>query len=143
MIMMKSKIRTYSELCQMHSFEDRFRYLKLDGKVGRDTFGFDRYLNQNFYKSKEWKDVRDKVIVRDNACDLGVQGHDIPCKIYIHHMNPISPEDFENNPDNLLNPEYLICVSAETHNALHYGDEAILKAKELIERSPNDTIPWR
>lgn len=136
-------IKTYSELCQLNTFEERFRYLKLDGQVGKETFGFDRYINQQFYRSKEWKDIRDYVIVRDNACDLGIEDREIFGKIFIHHMNPISIQDINNSTENLLNPEYLICVSYETHNALHYGDESILHRNELITRKPKDTCPWK
>jgi len=136
-------IKTYSELCQLNTFEERFRYLKLDGQVGKETFGFDRYINQQFYRSKEWKDIRDYVIVRDNACDLGIEDREIFGKIFIHHMNPISIQDINNSTENLLNPEYLICVSYETHNALHYGDESILHRNELITRKPKDICPWK
>lgn len=143
MITIMKTIKRYSELSQLSSFEDRFRYLKLDGQVGVDTFGFDRYMNQQFYKSKEWKDIRDKVIVRDNGCDLGSPDNPIKGKIYIHHMNPLSPDDIENSTENLLNPEYLICVSHATHNALHYGDDSILERNKIVERGPNDTCPWK
>ena len=125
MIVMRT-IRTYSELIRLPTFEERFRYLKLDGLVGKDTFGFDRYLNQEFYRSKEWKEVRDFVIVRDNGCDLGMDGYEIVGRIYIHHMNPITVNDIVHSSDFLLNPDYLICVSHNTHNAVHYGDEDLL-----------------
>lgn len=137
------KVRTYSELSQLPTFEERFRYLKLDGQVGYDTFGFDRYMNQQFYKSKEWKDIRDKVIVRDCGCDLGVEDREIGGKIYIHHMNPLTPEDIEDSTENLLNPEYLICVSHSTHNAIHYGDESVLERNKIVDRKPNDTVIWK
>jgi len=135
-------IRTYSELSKLKTFEDRFRYLQLHGKVGEETFGFDRYLNQRFYKSPEWKSVRDAVIYRDNGCDLGIAGRDIYARAYVHHMNPILPEDLSENYEMLLNPEYLITVTHDTHNAIHYGDENLLM-KAPIVRSKNDTCPWR
>ena len=135
-------IRTYSELVTMHSFEDRFRYLKLSGSVGYDTFGFDRYLNQSFYKSREWRKIKDEVIVRDNGCDLGVEGFDIYGRIYIHHMNPITVDDIIQQTELLLNPEYLICTSFNTHQAIHYGDETNLTMLPK-ERSKNDTCPWK
>lgn len=136
-------IKTYSELITFNSFEDRFNYLKLDGSIGIETFGFDRIFNQRFYTSKEWKDVRDFVIVRDNGCDLGVEGFDIyGQRIIIHHLNPIALEDIDRRTDFLLNPEYLITTTHQTHNAIHYGDENLL-VKSPIERSKNDTCPWR
>ena len=139
---MKSKLRTYSELKQLKTFEERYEYLKLEGQVGVDTFGFDRYLNQVFYKSPEWKSVRNQVIVRDNGCDLGIEGREIHTKILVHHMNPISKEDILQRSDILLNPEYLITTVKRTHDAIHYGDADIL-IKDPIERSANDTCPWR
>lgn len=135
-------IRTYSELKRLKTFEERYEYLRLKGEVGKDTFGFDRYLNQAFYKSPEWKAVRDQVIVRDNGCDLGIAGHDIYGKILIHHMNPILPNDIINSTDILLNPEYLISTILSTHNAIHYGDKSQL-IDAPIERRRNDTCPWR
>lgn len=141
MIVMRT-IRTYSELIRLPTFEERFRYLKLDGLVGKDTFGFDRYLNQEFYRSKEWKEVRDFVIVRDNGCDLGMDGYEIGGRIYIHHMNPITVNDIVHSSDFLLNPDYLICVSHNTHNAVHYGDEDLLVTAP-VERRKNDTCPWK
>ena len=135
-------IRTYSQLKQLQTFEERYDYLKLGGVVGEDTFGFDRYLNQNFYRSREWKRVRDEVIMRDNGCDLGVDGYEIRGKILIHHMNPITSEDIHRVSDYLLNPEYLICVAHRTHNAIHYGDESLIVTSP-IERTQNDTCPWR
>ena len=134
--------KSYSELVQMKTFEDRYKYLKLSGSIGSQTFGFDRYLNQKFYKSLEWKKVRDFVIVRDNGCDLGCPDKPIFGKILIHHMNPITIEDISNNPEEILNPEYLISVSLDTHNAIHYGDKNLLMTAP-IERSPNDTCPWK
>lgn len=137
-------MRTYSELIQLDSFEDRFRYLSLKGSVGVDVFGFDRYLNQKFYKSIEWKRIRNIVLIRDNACDMGLKEYPIYGKILIHHMNPISPEDISKfHVDDILNPEFLISVSMDTHNAIHYGDEKILNKIQIIERSANDMIPWR
>ena len=135
-------IRTYSQLKQLQTFEERYDYLKLGGIVGEDTFGFDRYLNQNFYRSREWKRVRDEVIMRDNGCDLGIDGHEIRGKILIHHMNPITSEDIHRVSEYLLNPEYLICVAHRTHNAIHYGDESLIVTAP-IERTQNDTCPWR
>ena len=135
-------IRTYSELITLPTFEERYRYLKLDGRVGEDTFGFDRYLNQIFYKSKEWRSVRDYVIARDNGCDLGIEGHEIFGKILIHHMNPITKTDILERSDLLLNPEYLICTIKNTHNAIHYGDENLLITTPK-ERTKNDTCPWK
>lgn len=141
-MMMKTNIRTYSELIKLSTFEERYRYLKLDGKVGEETFGFDRYLNQMFYKSKEWRSVRNHVILRDNGCDLGIEGREIHGRILIHHMNPITKEDILNRSDFLMNPEYLISTIETTHNAIHYGDEDLLM-KDPIERRKNDTCPWK
>ena len=135
-------IRTYSEMIRLPTFEERFRYLRLKGSVGKETFGFDRYLNQNFYRSSAWKRVRDQVIVRDNGCDLGIDDRIIYGKILIHHMNPINDEDILNMTDILLNPEYLICVTLDTHNAIHYGDDDLL-IKEPVVRFKNDTCPWK
>lgn len=129
-------------MSKLKTFEERYQYLRLDGVIGEDTFGFDRYLNQIFYRSKRWKRVRDKVIVRDNGCDLGIEGREIYGKVLIHHMNPITIRDIENESDFLLNPEYLICVTHNTHNAIHYGDEGLLM-KGPIERTKNDMCPWR
>lgn len=135
-------VRTYSELIQLKTFEERYGYLKLNGFVGRDTFGFDRYMNQIFYRSEEWRQIRDYVIVRDNGCDLGMKGHDIRGKILIHHMNPITVTDIRDSTDQLLNPEYLICVTHVTHNAIHYGNEDLLVVAP-IARFANDTCPWK
>lgn len=140
--MKKMIIRTYSELITLPTFEDRYHYLQLNGAVGKDTFGFDRYINQQFYRSKEWQRIRDKVIIRDNACDLGMEGYEIHGRIYVHHMNPIMVRDIQSNSDYLMNPEFLICTSHRTHNAIHYGDENLL-ARAPIERTKNDTCPWR
>lgn len=136
-------IRTYKEFSRLTTFEDRFNYLRLDGQVGKDTFGFDRIFNQRFYRSREWKACRDFVILRDNGCDLGVEGHEIyGQRIIIHHMNPISLNDIANSTDFLLNPEYLITTIHNTHNAIHYGDESLLITSP-IERSKNDMCPWK
>ena len=135
-------IKTYRELSKLVTFEDRYRYLRMNGTVGADTFGFDRVFNQRFYNSSEWKHIRNQVIFRDQGCDLGVTDHEIFGRIIIHHMNPITLKDLEEGSDLLLNPEYLICVSHNTHNAIHYGDEGLLQ-KLPVERTPNDTCPWR
>ena len=140
---MNSKIiRTYSELITFPTFEERYRYLKLDGRVGEDTFGFDRYLNQMLYTSKEWRYIRDYVIVRDNGCDLGIPDREIHTRILVHHMNPIRQEDILRRSKFLLDPEYLICTIKNTHDAIHYGDESSLILTPP-ERSRNDTCPWR
>ena len=139
---MTMKIRTYSELMKFDNFIDRYNYLKLGGKVGEETFGFDRYLNQQFYKSKEWLRLRDEIIIRDNACDLGIPDREIPSRIIIHHMNPITKNDIINQTEFLLNPEYMICVTKRTHDAIHYGDASLLFTG-LVERTKNDTCPWR
>lgn len=135
-------IRTYSELIALPTFEERFKYLQLNGQVGESTFGFDRYMNQVFYRSQKWKSIRDFVIIRDCGCDLGVEGYDIHGKIIIHHMNPLSMRDIETESDFLLNPDFLICTTHNTHNAIHYGDENLLVTAP-IERTKNDTCPWR
>lgn len=140
-------IRTYSELITFPTLEERFEYLRLDGTVGEDTFGFDRYLNQLFYKSNEWKAVRREVMIRDAGLydyvqDLGVPGNDIRGRVLVHHMNPISIDDIINKTDFLLNPEYLICTIDNTHRAIHYGDKSLLVTAP-IERTKYDTCPWR
>lgn len=135
-------IRTYSELCKIETFEDRFEYLRLGGAVGQETFGFERYLNQVFYKSREWRSLRDQVILRDNGCDLGVEGYDIVGRIYVHHMNPITPEDICNRSPFLLDPEFLICTTHNTHEAITFGDANLL-IKPPIERTRYDTCPWK
>lgn len=139
---MMTMIRTYSELSRLKTFKERYEYLRLDGVVGENTFGFDRYLNQAFYKSKEWKDIRRFVIIRDNGCDLGVEGCEIYTNIIIHHMNPIRQDDILSRTDLLMNPEYLITTMLNTHNAIHYGTEELLAAAP-ISRSKNDTCPWK
>ena len=136
-------IRTYSQLIQLSTFEERFNYLRLNGVVANETFGFDRYLNQQFYKSPEWKRIRQQVIIRDQGCDLALPNHEIAGQIFVHHMNPVSLEDIENNPEILLDPEYLVCVSLETHNAIHYGDNSYGNKDVIPDRYPGDTIPWR
>ena len=135
-------MRTYDELIQIPTFKERYEYLKLVGEVGKDTFGFDRYLNQNFYKSPIWRRIRNEVILRDNGCDLAHPDRPIPGKIIIHHMNPVDTDDVIYQREILLNPNYLICVSHITHNAIHYGDMELLPS-DPIERKPNDTCPWR
>lgn len=135
-------MRTYSELITIPSFEDRFAYLKLNGLIGKETFGFDRYLNQTLYKSKEWKDLRHAIIARDLGCDLAVEGHDIYGPITIHHMNPITDKDILERSELVFNPEFLICVSHITHNAIHYGDISLLEIAPIV-RAPNDTCPWK
>ena len=135
-------IRTYSDLITLPTFEERFKYLQLGGKVGEDTFGHDRYLNQMFYTSDEWRRIRRDVIVRDNGCDLGIQDREIHGLIIIHHMNPITIEDIINRSEFLLNPEYLISTVKNTHDAIHFSDERIL-ITDPIERRPNDTCPWK
>lgn len=136
-------IRTYSELVTLPTFEERFNYLKLDGKVGEETFGFDRYLNQQFYKNDpEWKEVRRYVIIRDNGCDLGIPGREIQKRILIHHMNPITKDDILRRSKFLLDPEYLISTVKNTHDAIHYGDESLLVLDPIV-RCKNDTCPWK
>lgn len=138
-----SRIRTYSELNRIATFEERFKYLRLNGTVGRDTFGVERYLNQVFYKSKLWRDTRNFVIVRDNGCDLAMEGYEIlGGSIIIHHMNPITIDDVIRNSDILLNPEFLVCTTLNTHNAIHYGDVNQL-IRMPIERKKNDQCPWK
>lgn len=136
-------IRTYTELSRIDSFEDRYEYLRLAAIIGESTFGFERFLNQNFYRSREWKSVRREVIKRDNGCDLGVEGRDIFGRIEIHHITPISIEDIENGSGVLLDLENLICVSPMTHKAIHYGDKSLLPKNQITVRRPNDTCPWK
>lgn len=135
-------MRTYSELVLLPTFKERFEYLKLSSVVGKDTFGFDRYLNQQFYRTPVWKKVRDTVIIRDNGCDLGVEGYEIYDRILIHHMNPITADDIIKHSDWILDPNQLICTSFRTHNAIHYGDISLIDKQPTI-RKPNDTCPWR
>lgn len=134
--------KTYTELVSLPTFEERFKYLQLNGAVAEETFGFDRYLNQALYRSKEWKCIRDIVIIRDNGCDLGIEGREILDHVIIHHMNPISMKDIiEGNPK-IYDPEYLITTTHRTHNAIHYGDESLLFTG-LVTRTQGDTTPWR
>lgn len=137
-----SNIRTYHDLIQIPSFLERYEYLKIGGIVGETTFGYERYLNQMLYSSRKWKDARNRVLIRDDGCDMGLADYPIGDKIYVHHMNPIIPEMVEENDPVLFEPEFLICVSYQTHNAIHYGDKSLLP-QEPIQREPNDTCPWR
>ena len=136
-------VRCYSELIELPTFEERFRYLKLSGLVGKDTFGYDRHINQHLYqRNLKWKKARDRVIIRDNGCDLGAAGREIYGKIIVHHMNPITMDDILKDRDWIYDPEFLICTTHNTHNAIHYGDEHLL-AKDPIVRTINDTCPWK
>lgn len=135
-------IKTYTELSRIPDYYDRFEYLKLQGFVGEQTFGWHRYINQMLYHSKRWKSTRDKVIIRDDGCDLAHPDYQIYDKIIIHHMNPITLEDIEEDRDYIYDPEFLICVSNSTHQAIHYGDKSLLPSP-LVERRPGDTCPWR
>ena len=135
-------MRTYSELITIPDFKERFLYLKLDGKVGEETFGYDRYLNQIFYRSPEWKRVRREVIIRDLGCDLGIEDRPLGSRIYVHHINPIKLKDISNRNLEILDPEFLICCSYDTHQAIRYGSEYLLLA-DPVERKPCDTCPWR
>jgi hypothetical protein len=135
-------VRSYRELKRIESYEERFEYLRLKGAVGNATFGFDRYINQNFYRSAEWRRVRDEVIIRDNGCDMGVKGYDIHEKIIIHHMNPMTMAAIEEGAAEILDTDNLICVTHRTHNAIHYGNSELL-IQPFVERQPNDTIPWK
>ena len=137
------KIKTIDELFRLKTFDERFKYLEIGGRIGIESFGYDRYLNQQLYKSPMWRKVRDQIILRDDGNDLGVEGYPIKGQIMIHHINPISVDDvLDGNPD-IFNPDYLICCSLKTHNAIHYGNEEYLSSLKYIERRPNDTIPWR
>lgn len=135
------RTRTYRELIRIDDYEERFHYLRLDGQVGLDTFGFDRYMNQTFYASREWKRIRKQVIARDEGCDMAFPGYEIYDRIYVHHMNPMTPNDIKHGNDDILNPEFLICVTHKTHNAIHYGDERLLP-RPFVERRPGDTKLW-
>lgn len=137
-----NNIKTHTEMISLQTFKERFEYLKIYGTVGNDTFGFDRYINQKFYKSLEWRRIRDSIIIRDNGCDLGCEDRPITGRIIIHHMNPISVDDLTLSTDILFDAEYLVCTSLDTHNAIHYGDISLVN-KEPIIRLPNDTIPWK
>lgn len=135
-------MKTYSELIQIPTFEERFKYLKLNGVVGEETFGFKRWLNQEFYHSDEWMQFRDKIIIRDGGCDLGVDGFEIYGSVLIHHLNPITYEDILNRSPCVFDPDNVICTKHSTHNAIHYGDETLL-LRTPVERTKNDTCPWR
>lgn len=135
-------VKTYSELCTLQSFNERYRYLKLNGSVGKETFGFDRYLNQILYQSDEWKSIRRDIIIRDNGCDLGCEGFEVHGRILIHHINPITVEDIVNRNPKIFDLENLILTSHNTHQAIHYGDENLL-IRAPPERKKNDTCPWK
>jgi hypothetical protein len=134
-------IRAYSDLRRLRSFEERYKYLALRGEVGRSTFGFDRYLNQRFYTSTQWRQLRNHVITRDLGCDLGIEGYEIHDRVYIHHMNPMTVRDIEEGDPRILDPEFLITTTHQTHNAIHYGDESLLP-RPFVERRPGDTKLW-
>lgn len=135
------KTRSYSELQRLSSFAERFEYLSLQGEVGATTFGFDRWINQSFYKSREWRHIRNFVINRDEGCDLGVPGYEIYSRLYIHHMNPMDAEDIVHGDSSIIDPEFLITTTHQTHNAIHYGDKRQLP-RQLVERRPGDTKLW-
>jgi hypothetical protein len=134
-------IRRYSRLKRLETFDDRFKYLRLQGSVGRSSFGFDRHINQAFYRSREWRDVRDFVIVRDNGCDLGVEGYEIYSELLVHHMNPMDVDSIIHKEEWILDPEFLITTTHRTHNAIHFGDEKQIPRK-YVERRPGDTSLW-
>lgn len=138
---MSTTNRSYTELERLRTFEERFEYLALRGEVGQATFGFDRWMNQGFYTSREWRALRRDVIVRDQGCDLGIEGHEIHDRVIVHHMNPLDEEDIALGTDNALNPEYLICTTHKTHNAIHYGDASLLE-QAYVPRRPGDTRLW-
>lgn len=138
---MTTKTRSYSELAELETFEERFEYLALQGEVGHTTFGFDRWINQQFYQSRQWRQLRRDIIVRDNACDLGVDGYEIHVRLIVHHMNPLRQGDIVHGTDHALNPEFLICTTHDTHNAIHYGDSSRL-AKPYAPRRAGDTKLW-
>lgn len=133
--------RTYTELAELPTFEDRYHYLALRGQVGASTFGFDRWVNQQFYRSREWRQIRNHVIARDNGCDLGIDGYEIYDRVYIHHMNPIGVREIVHGDEDIIDPEYLITTTHQTHNAIHYGDESLLP-RLSVERSAGDTQLW-
>ena len=137
-----SLLRSYSELKRLRTFDERFEYLRIGSFVGDPTFGFERYMNQMLYNSSKWRRLRNEIIIRDNGCDLGVDGYEIPDKIIVHHMNPMTIDDLKELSDDVFNPEYLICVSHNTHNAIHYGDKNLL-IRLPEERRPGDTCPWK
>ena len=134
--------RCYTDLIQLPTFKERYEYLRLGGVVGQDTFGFDRYLNQKFYHSTEWRNIRRDVIIRDEGRDLAMEGYELQGNIFVHHMNPMVPKDLVDVPDWILNPEFLVCVSKRTHDAIHFGDASLLPQLPT-ERTPNDTCPWK
>lgn len=138
---MRNKIRTYTELARLRTFEERFEYLSLKGTVGHQTFGFDRWINQQFYTSRDWRDLRREIILRDESCDLGIPGYEIHSRLIVHHMNPLDQGDIVHGTPNALNPEYLICTTHDTHNAIHYGDATLL-VKPYEPRRPGDTKLW-
>lgn len=140
--MVMKMFRTYTELSKLNSFLERYEYLRLGGKVGEETFGFDRYLNQIFYKDPEWLEARDNVIIRDGGCDLGMPDREIHGKILVHHMNPVTKEQILRRDPVLFDPEYLICTIKSTHDAIHYGDETLLMLDPIV-RTKNDTCPWK
>ncbi len=135
-------MRRYSELKRLKTFKERYEYLRIGGLIGESTFGFERYLNQALYTSQRWRLLRNEIIVRDNGCDLGVEGYDILDKIIVHHMNPLVRDQLIEPDDSIFDPEFLICVSQRTHNAIHYGDDSLLPIT-MAERRPNDTCPWK
>ena len=135
-------IRTHRELCKLKTFRSRYNYLRLRGTVGLDTFGYDRYLTQTFYRSSVWKSVRDEVIIRDSGCDLGIPGYDVVNQIVVHHMNPMTEDQIKSSRYVLFDPDFLICTSHNTHMAIHYGDESLLP-KPMVVRRSGDTVPWR
>ena len=137
-----SIVRSYSELRKLHTFQERFQYLKLRGGVGTATFGFDRWMNQQFYTSAQWRHIRYHVIARDNSCDLGIEGYDIHDRLYIHHMNPLTVEDLKQGEEHMIDPEFLITTTHITHNAIHYGDERQLQSRQVVDRRPGDTKLW-
>ena len=140
---MKNSIKRYSELIQIPSYIERYRYLRLGGKAGEITFGNERYLNQILYRSPEWKSFRREIIIRDLGCDMALDGYSIQGRIIIHHLNPITIEDIYDRKPNVFDQDNVVCVSSKTHNAIHYGDEELLVVDDIVERRPNDTIPWR
>lgn len=141
--MSKKQSKSYEELSSLSTYEDRYNYLKTNCSVGDPTFGFDRYLNQKFYKSKEWEQARDAVIIRDRGCDMGLKDYPINGEYLVHHINPLTLNDVEGSTDKLLDLNNLVLVSKKTHNAIHFGDDTIVKDKQLIVRAKNDTCPWK
>lgn len=136
-------IRRYSELVKLCSFEDRYEYCRLASDIGSETFGFDRYMNQMFYSSKEWRDFRRHIIIRDNGLDLAFFDRPIIGKVFVHHLNPLTVEQLKLGGEDLFNPENFVCVSFDTHQAIHYGDKSLIIPSSFVTRKPNDTIPWR